>query len=151
MTEQPEKPQLPASEVSQVLPPTVSLDLPPALVQLADRFMVLQERQHKLHAEESVRQSEEVKMEMNIGYQLQREQMQNDRHQFNVVSALVTFIVLLLILLTAGIIFLKDDTKTGLLILSHAAALASGWLMRGASKEKKAKGQKADDNGGDDE
>lgn len=71
-------------------------------------------------------------MEMNMNYQLQREQMQYERHQFNIVSAIVVFIIVLLIGLTAGIIFVNKDTKTGLLIISHAAALASGWLMKGS-------------------
>lgn len=140
MNEPPQDPQPPKSGT----PSSVSLDVPPVLLQLADRFLQLRERESHLHAEESLRQSEEVKMEMNIGYQLQREQMQHERHQFNIISTIVTIVIVLLIALTAGIIFINKDTKTGLLIISHAAALASGWLMKGASNVHKGKGLKAD-------
>lgn len=77
----PNHPLTPAVSQPSALPATVSLDVPPALVQVADRFMELQEKEYKLRSEEGARQAEENKMEIKLDYNLRNKQLDYDREE----------------------------------------------------------------------
>lgn len=150
MSEHPQKPQPPAVESLPALPPTVALEVPPVLVQIADRFMTLQESEHRLRSEEGARQLEETKMEINMEYQLRRDLIKEDRYRFTWMIVLVYVMVLATLGLSASLIFLKDDVKTGLLVLSHAVAIGGGILVGRTQKKPKSKPVNSGDDDDDD-
>lgn len=100
------------------------------LAPLAETFLRSQIEEHEQRAKMHAQQMEVAKMQNENTHQFNQQLLKFHRHQFNLVFVLITVIVVFVLGLTAGLVFWAKDVKTGLLVLSHAVALASGYFIR---------------------
>lgn len=106
------------------------------LAPLAETFLRSQIDEHESRAKMHAQQMEVAKMQSENSHQFNQRLLDFHRHQFNLIFVLIAIIVLFVLGLTAGLIFIAKDVKTGLLVLSHAVALASGYFIRKPAQKK---------------
>lgn len=115
---------------------------PETLAEVIAPLIPLAESYFKQGNETLKAQLEVTKMQSEHDFSLKEKQLQFDLHKFNWLFVLLLMLSLCLIAIAGGIIFVLRDVQTGLLLLSHLVAIATGvmgglGLKKALDKDKK--------------